>query len=142
MNINKNDPYFLFYTCVTRLLNEYKKHNSLIVAFDLDGTVNDFHSDGFNFPKMIKLLQKAKEHNCYLFCFTAHPDEEFVKDYLVKNNIPFDSINDSPVKQGMGLKKPFYNILLDDRAGLKDAYEHLSFVFRELELENLCKTVH
>lgn len=129
------DPYLSYMRCVERLLNEYKKHNSLIVAFDLDGTINDFHSEGFEFPAMIKLLKKAKALNCYLFCFTAHPDEEFVKNYLIKNNIPFDSINDSPIKQGMGTKKPYYNILLDDRAGLYTAYDHLSTVLKEVELK-------
>jgi len=130
-----NDPYLSDMKCIERLYNEYQKHNSLIVAFDFDGTVNDFHGEGFTFKDIIGLLHEAKKLNCFLYVFTAHPDEQFVRNYLVENQIPFDAINDSPVKEGMGNKKPYYNILLDDRAGLSASYNQLKQVLKRIKNE-------
>ena len=52
------------------------------------------------------------------------PNEEeeklnFCKKYCNDNKIRIDYINESPV---LNTRKPYYNILLDDRAGLEEAY--------------------
>ncbi|MEC3148107.1 hypothetical protein, partial [Bacillus thuringiensis] len=64
----------------------------------------------------------------YLMVYTARRDSElsFVKKYLEENDIPFDSINETPgfIPFTDG-KKLYYNILLDDRAGLPSAYRCL-----------------
>lgn len=131
------DPYLREQDCIERLVKEYFKYNSLIIAFDFDGTVNDFHREGFDFPKLIQILQEVKALNCYLYCFTAHPDEEYVKNILIERDIPFDGVNDSPIKAGMGTKKPYYNLLLDDRAGLLSAYIQLQEVIKIIKNEQI-----
>ena len=50
---------------------------------------------------------------------------EFVEGYLRENNIPYDSINEDPAFIKIPGKKVYYNILLDDRAGLPSAYKAL-----------------
>lgn len=46
--------------------------------------------------------------------------------YLEANHIPFDAINESPKFVPVaGSKKMYFNILLDDRAGLSSAYKCL-----------------
>lgn len=127
------DPYLYDTYVIDRLRREYHKYQSLIIAVDFDGTINDFHKEGFKFPKVIELLHLAKELGCYIYIFTAYPDEEYVKQYCKDNNIPFDAINDSPVKENMNSKKPYYNILLDDRAGLYSAYRNLLYVLEEVK---------
>lgn len=44
-----------------RLLAEYKKYQSLVVAYDFDNTVYDFHKNGWQFRQTIQLLKALKE---------------------------------------------------------------------------------
>ncbi|MNG35477.1 hypothetical protein D3C84_1222210 [compost metagenome] len=56
--------------------------------------------------------------------YTACEEEKFPQmiNYMNENKIPFDSINDLPSYIPFKGKKLYYNILLDDRAGLNSAY--------------------
>ncbi|MFJ8528526.1 hypothetical protein [Bacillus sp. NPDC094106] len=111
-----------------RLITEWKKYGSLVVAYDFDNTVYDYHKEGHSYDDVIRLLRESKKLNAYLMVYTARQDSElsFVKGYLEENDIPFDSINETPgfipFTEG---KKLYYNILLDDRAGLPSAYRCL-----------------
>lgn len=117
---------------INRLVDEWKKYDALIVAFDFDGTVFDYHNQGHKYEQVIELLKECKEIGSYLMVYTAREDEEleFVKDYLTKSEIPFDSINQSPDYIKFKGKKLYYNILLDDRAGLASAYYCLKEAIR------------
>ena len=44
-----------------RLLNEYQQYGSLVVAFDFDNTVYDFHQQGHSYQDVICLLQNLKK---------------------------------------------------------------------------------
>lgn len=115
-----------------RLFKEYKVYNSLVVAFDFDNTVYDFHQVGLGFKDVIKLLQNLKKIGCYLIVFTANDDEDFVKKYCIEKKIPFDAINENPPFFKSKSRKIYYNILLDDRAGLREAYDHLEKLIHQL----------
>ena len=52
--------------CTQRLINEYKKYGKLIVAYDFDNTVYDFHSKGYKFNKIIDLIRECYDLNFYL----------------------------------------------------------------------------
>jgi hypothetical protein len=110
----------------TRLLDEYQKYNTLVVAFDFDDTVYDFHKKGRLYTDVINLLRALKEINCYLICWTGQEDLAFVKQYLLENNIPFDGINENPPFHLSTSKKVYANVYLDDRAGLKQVFEELN----------------
>lgn len=111
-----------------RLVSEYEKYESLVVAFDFDNTVYDYHNAGIEFSEVISLLIDLKKIGCYMIVFTANEDEIFVKNYCKKMAIPFDVINENPPFHKSNSRKIYYNILLDDRAGLKEAYEHLKML--------------
>ena len=59
-----------------RLMIEYKKYNSLYVAFDFDNTVYDYHKTGDTFPKLEELLIKCRKFNMKLILFTANEGEK------------------------------------------------------------------
>jgi DNA-binding LacI/PurR family transcriptional regulator len=119
-----------------RLFKEYKVYNSLVVAFDFDNTVYDFHQVGLDFKDVIKLLQNLKKIGCYLIVFTSTDDEDFVKRYCKEKEIPFDAINENPPFFKSKSRKIYYNILLDDRAGLREAYDHLEKLIHHLKNTN------
>lgn len=111
-----------------RLYNEYKKYGSLVIAYDLDNTVYDFHKKGETYFDVINLLKELKRVGCYMICFTANSDRDFVVKYLTDNNIPFDAVNENPPFFKSDERKIYFNALLDDRAGLIQTYQELNLL--------------
>jgi hypothetical protein len=120
-----------------RLIYEYRKYGNLVIAYDYDDTVFDFHKRGDNFEKVIKLIRRCKYVGFDLVVFTYSDGSRFdeIRKYLTENNIPFDRINTNPDFTNKDSKKIFYNYLLDDRAGLKSAYDNLTALINIIELE-------
>ncbi len=114
-----------------RLQKEYKEHKSIVVAFDFDDTVYDYHKKGRLYNDVINLLTELKEIGCYLICWTGNTDYEFVEGYLNNNNIPFDSINEPPPFYKSQSRKIYANAYLDDRAGLKQVYNELKLLIKK-----------
>lgn len=116
------DRYLNISECTKRLYNEYLKYNNIFVAFDFDNTVFDYHKVGDTFPKVESLLRELKELGITLILFTGNEGDKLVNivEYCKNNGYEPTFINENPI---MDTRKPYYNILLDDRAGLNDAYQ-------------------
>lgn len=119
-----------------RLLDEYNKYGTLVVAFDFDDTVYDFHKKGLIYNNLINLLRELKSINCYLICWTGQEDTELVKRYLIENKIPFDAINENPPFYQSTSRKVYANAYLDDRAGLKQVFNELTELIKTLNNGN------
>ena len=113
-----------------RLLEEYRHYQSLVVAFDFDDTVYDFHQKGRQYSEVIQLLRDLKKIGCHLICWTGQQDLHFVASYLNTNAIPFDIINENPPFHQSDSRKIYANAYLDDRAGLRQVFEELRIVVR------------
>lgn len=109
-----------------RLLFEYKKYGSLVIGFDFDGTVHDYHKTGATYNQVIKLLRDLKSIGCKLVCWTAYENLDYVNNFLYEHKIPFDGINEGGIALPWSSKKLFFSALLDDRAGLIQVYEDLT----------------
>ena len=129
------DEYLQSGSSLERLKQEYVKYGSLVVAFDFDNTVYDFHKKGSTYNNVIELLRKLKEKNCFLICWTANENTGVVVEYLVENNIPYDSVNENPPFFKSNAKKIYHNVLLDDRAGLIQVYTELLELLKFIENE-------
>lgn len=130
-----NDPYLGPDASYDRLYREYKKHGSLCIGFDFDGTVHDFHKTGATYPAMLELLRELKDIGCRLVCWTAHEDLNYVIKYLHDNNIPYDGLNCDGIKLTWYSRKPFFSALLDDRAGLHQVFWELKGLVRAIKNE-------
>jgi len=126
------DHYLNIENSYRRLYSEYEEHGSLVVAFAFDNTVYDFHKNGWKFDDVVNLLRKLKSINCHLIVFTACQEGDKVVDYIVANNIPFDSINENPPFFHSESRKIYFNVLLDDRAGLSECFNLLTRLYNEL----------
>lgn len=125
-----SNPYLLENNILFRLFREYVTHGSLVIAYDFDNTVFDYHNQGIEYSDTIELLQDLKSVGCTLICFTASEDIDHISKYLTDNDIPFDKINENPdFWKGTG-RKIYFNALLDDRAGLNE----MSRVLKDLIL--------
>jgi hydroxymethylpyrimidine pyrophosphatase-like HAD family hydrolase len=120
-----------------RLLDEYNKYGTLVVAFDFDDTVYDFHNKGRMYTDVITLLQNLKSINCYLICWTGNTNDVFVKSYLDENHIPFDAINENPPFYKSPSRKVYANAYLDDRAGLRQVYDELNNIVLTIKTRNI-----
>jgi hypothetical protein len=123
------DEYLVPNSSFLRLYKEYQQYGSLVIAFDFDNTVYDYHIKGGTYNNVIDLLINLKEIGCYLICFTANSNTKFVEDYLRFCNIPFDGINENPPFFKSEMRKIYYNVLLDDRAGLSQVYQELNLLY-------------
>jgi len=135
------DPYFSHDLSVKRLLDVYKKHNTLFIAIDFDDTFYDCHNQGYKFNNVIQLIKDCNNLNFKVTIFTASKPSRFqlMLDYCDQIGIKVEGINKNPenLPEGIGSSgKIFYNLLLDDRAGLDSAYKILK------EVVDIIKQIH
>jgi hypothetical protein len=111
-----------------RLIEEWLKYGKIIIAYDFDDTVYDYHQKGRSYTDVIELLRYCKKIGAYFMVFTSCDESQYPKitKYLTDNDIPFDTINENLPFVTFTGRKCYYNILLDDRAGLPSAYEALN----------------
>ncbi|WP_316786742.1 hypothetical protein [Pedobacter frigiditerrae] len=128
------DFYLNPFNSSARLIDEYQKYGSIVIAYDFDDTVYDFHKKGRMYNQVIDLLRELNSINCFLICWTGQEDIQLVKTYLAENNIPFDTINENPPFYKSESRKVYANAYLDDRAGLNQVYNEL------IDLANYLKT--
>lgn len=119
------DQYLSIEKGVKRIVDEYNKYGEIIIAYDFDSTVNNFYEeDNYTYEKVISLL-KAWKGKAKFMCFTVSNKSRFpsIRKYARLKGIPLDVINDDIIQiADVKSRKPFWNILLDDRAGLPSAY--------------------
>lgn len=106
----KVDPYLSKVASTARLLNEYERYGSLVVAYDFDNTVFDYFNEDHTYDMVIQLLRDLKSIGCYLICFTANEDTQRIADFLTANDIPFDKINENPPFFTCKAGKIYYNV--------------------------------
>ncbi|MBP1309144.1 hydroxymethylpyrimidine pyrophosphatase-like HAD family hydrolase [Paenibacillus sp. 1182] len=120
---------------INRLIREWTQYGRLVIAYDFDNTVFDYHGEGHSYENVVKLLRDCKEEGAYLIVFTSRSEEElpFVCSYLNDNEIPYDSINEQPPFLDFKGRKIYYNVLLDDRAGLHSSFSSLSATLQYIQ---------
>ncbi|AMW61223.1 hydrolase [Bacillus phage Nigalana] len=129
------DYFMIEENAVNRLVKEWNTYGQIVVAYDFDNTVYDYHKEGHDYSEVIELIHELDEAGAYLMVYTARPNTELykVRNYLKENMIPFDSINKMPdFLPFTENKKLYYNILLDDRAGLESAVNILRKVLTKI----------
>lgn len=118
-----------------RLYEEYQKHEALFIAFDFDNTIFDYHNSGRDFHEIITLLKTCSEQGHKMILLTSNEDEkklDFIRYYCSHFGIRIDYVNENP-EVCTSCRKPYYNILLDDRAGLTEAFDVLLEVILQIK---------
>ena len=133
------DPYLDTEASYNRLLTDYMKYGSLVIGVDFDGTFHDYHKEGHTYFKVEQLIRDLKSINCKIIVWTAYQDLDYVKDYMVAYNIPYDGVNTDGIPLNYYSRKPFFSALLDDRAGLAQVYGELR---RLVDHVLLVKSIH
>lgn len=115
------DRYMNYSKCIERLLREYDRYGRIILAVDFDNTIYDYHQVGDEYPYIETLLKEAEPYT-NVMVFTCRPKKQHqdIKEYMDKRGLKFDTINEPILNLNPDdeTAKPFYSLLLDDRACL------------------------
>ena len=132
------DRYFSTEECTNRLVRDFYKHDNIIIAVDFDNTIHNFMGRGYSesLVHLLKVLRHDKENKFTFILFTAREGVKLIEaEQCCKSlGIKIHYVNESPVMTSM--RKPFYNILLDDKAGLGQAYEVLTNFLKIIDYDH------
>lgn len=70
--------------CKKRLLEEYKKYGKLIVAFDYDNTIFDYHNNGGDYSCVVNLLRHCTMLGFEMILFSTEEDEDKIIEKQVE----------------------------------------------------------
>lgn len=94
------------------------------ICVDFDGVIADY-SEGFkgrgvfgdSIPGSSVVLNTLHKEGWKIIVFSTRGEVSLLKDYLIRNGIPFDEINkNSDNPPGTNEGKPIADVYLDDRA--------------------------
>lgn len=115
------------------LIKAYKEHGNIIVGVDYDNTLVPYGPDINNkelqerCEQVIQVIKDLKEH--IILCLYTLDEPNVVKlkvENMCSIGIEPDYVNESPIKFWGDCIKPYFNILLDDKAGLNEALQVLT----------------
>lgn len=112
---------------LNKLLAVYKQYNKIIVGVDFDDTLFKYSEDKLekDCEYLRSILVELRPH--ITLCLYTIADDQSMKYKLALMKIwglTPDYVNESPVN--MPTVKPYFNLLLDDKAGLNEATELLT----------------
>lgn len=101
-----------------------------------------YHNTGGDYSCVIELLKECSLLGFEMILFTTDEDDYKIMAKqticmrlgianITSNTLSAPNISSSIFSKS---KKPYYNILLDDRAGLEESYEILKYVVDEIKL--------
>lgn len=125
---------------LNKITEVYNNHKSLIVGVDFDNTVFPFSKNEENEERCRKvvnvLLSLKKEMGTGLIlCLYSVADEQSLvyKEHIMDcYGLKPHYINEGPMDHKWKSKKPFFNILLDDKAGLNSTIETLQELLKTI----------
>ena len=139
------DYHYLYSThpsfLLERLIKQYKTQDRLVIAYDFDDTISPYWcSDCSDVQSVLRMCRNTLD--AYFICYTSNDNMEKVKNFIKKYDIPCDAINEdapfAPVKGG----KIFYNVFLDDKAGLGETVSTLKQLLSLVKNEYIKKEIN
>ena len=113
-----------------RILEDYKKNGNIIIAYDIDDTVRPYRDSKESCDLVVDLLKRANEVlNASFIVFTSNKNIKKVESFLNTMGLPYDKINedmDWVKERDITDGKIYYNLFLDDKAGLAESYDALN----------------
>ena len=113
---------------VNKLVSSWIKHHRLIIYVDYDQTILGYEPFEYKLcDSVIYTIKEAQHLGAIVVLYTCRDSERLDKalEYCKNIGLSFDNVNPSkPFKEDFS-SKPYYNILLDDKAGLPYSLEIL-----------------
>lgn len=112
-----------------KLINTFNEHGFLLVGVDFDDTVFPYTDNKYIEDRCAEVrdaLLDVRKH--IVLCLYTVSDQQTMKYkmFIMRQwGLDPDYINESKVSPFKGSQKPFFNLLLDDKAGLNESLEIL-----------------
>ena len=114
---------------LTKLLAAEKKYGKIILGVDFDDTLYPYTDDDYTRQRTTQVRKLIKQvENRAVICLWTVANEWSIgyKTHICDTyGLRIDFINESPISHGEGVRKPHFNILLDDKAGLNETIKIL-----------------
>lgn len=109
-----------------KLVKCYEEHGKITVGLDFDDTIYPLRDHPFVVKRcaQVRSLIEAVRDKVTLCLWTVAADwSQKYKVTITEElyGIKLDYVNESPLYEDPTVRKPFFNIVLDDNAGLDDA---------------------
>ena len=122
-----------------KLLDAEKKYGKIVIGLDFDDTIFPLEEDSYVIDrcKLVRETILKIQDRADICLWTVAADWSIkYKIYITKSfGIHVDYVNESPIEFGVEIRKPHFNILLDDKAGLNETIKLL----QEFNLNKLNK---
>ena len=119
----------------TKLKDVYDTHGNIILAVDFDDTIYDWKSVGLSCDYVVDLVKRCQEKlNAKVMLFTCRTDHllDFAHRHCEEVGLKLWASNHNP-DHGHTMGKPFYNVLLDDKACLEQVCDVLELLIEQVE---------
>lgn len=129
----KQDPFMNIDVTKERLRTELKKYGRLIIAYDFDYTLHSYRDESYTYEFISQLIRDWRPYAKFIV-FTASTITRYpyIRTYLESRGIPYDTINEE-IFERQRTRKLYYNIFLDDRAGLRETALILKDLLEEIK---------
>jgi hydroxymethylpyrimidine pyrophosphatase-like HAD family hydrolase len=118
-----------------RLIDKWEKHGKIIIAVDYDDTIVNYNLYEFSlYHRIIELLKKCKKIGCYIIIYTSREENRYkeIKEFCESKGLKIDAINEGIINITPN-SKLYYNHLLDDKAGLEEAFMILESAYSTIK---------
>jgi hypothetical protein len=114
---------------LNQLIDVYEKHGKIIIGVDFDDTVFPFNKSVANINRCNEVVEIVRDLKPYsIICLWSVADAKSLvyKEHIMDlYGIKPDYVNDSPLNNWGDSKKVYFNIQLDDKAGLNETLQVL-----------------
>lgn len=126
------NPFNKDFDLSSELIEKFNKFGTLYIGADFDDTIRDFVT-GDPIDQVITAIKNCNKLGLKVCLYTARESRDLVYalDYCEGVGIKIDYVNYSPLSPG--LRKPLFNLLLDDRAGLVESVQILNEVLNGIK---------
>jgi len=118
-----------------RLLEKLKRahvtYGKIVIGVDFDDTIFPFSDDSLEASQealeVRNILERVRPYTVQCLWTVANDWSLRYKKFICENhfNIQFDHYDESPIFSGEDVRKPHFNLLLDDCSGLGESLEIL-----------------
>lgn len=103
-----------------KIIRNYEKFGNIVVGVDFDFTLVDAITNEI-YEDIVEILKRGQRKEIVYCIWTANIDDDYVKSKWSETGLEFHYYNESPINPGS--RKPHFNILLDDSAGLCESLD-------------------
>lgn len=135
-----------------KLIDDWRTYDRLVIGIDYDSTIFPYRSyEGKHCDDVCELVRELKEIGCCNILFTANKYPDQCIKWCEENNIPIDYCNENSPEAleyflREGYEKPprkvFFNVLLDNIAGLSQTYNELKTLVYLVKEKIITKKVY